>query len=198
MNDELTGQLGRIIPEYAQTALWLETDSGAVQTEGETGLFQLDVPAPALTLRWGHKAGPALARLKWQIDTLNWDGAVRVGGMVEAIHLTALPALDTTIGVIHLTGRPLRMDAVAYPIASQRHTASYSPPDFLDSIVEDVEDSTTTWLVGDDSPLMSLAHDALTNNLRVWFTGQLAENDSGWEQMFALPLLLETVTLFAI
>lgn len=198
MNDELTGQLGGDIPEYAQSSLWLETESGVYQTEGESGLFELDASARMLTLRWGHESGPALAQLNWQIDNLQWNGVIQIGGMIEAIHLTDLPGMDTSIIVIHLTGRPLKAAAFPYASPAQRNTASYDSPDFLDSLVEDVDDTTTTWLVGDDSPLYALVHDAMLNNLRVWFTGQLAEDGSGWEKLFALPLLLETVTLFAL
>jgi hypothetical protein len=198
MNDELTGQLGSDLPLYAQSSLWLETESGVVQTEGESGLFELDAPARLLTLRWGHKTGPALAHLQWQIDNLNWDGNVRIGGMVEAIHLTELPGLETTIVVVHLSGRPLKASALPYGSPSQRNRMSYEPPDFLESLVEDVDETTTTWLVGDDSPLYGLVHDAMLNNLRVWFTGRLAEDGSGWDKLFALPLLLETVTLLAL
>jgi len=197
MNDELTGQLGWGIPEYAQNALWLETDSEVVQTEGELGLFQLKTPAEILTVRWGHEHGPLLARLRWQVDHLKWNREVTIGGMIEAIHLTTLPVLGTNIAIVHLTGRPVRPGLQPYALPEQRTTSDYQPPDFLDSLEEDLEDTTTTWLVSEDSPLISLAHDALTNNLRVWFGGQLADQDSGWERLFALPLLLETVTLFA-
>jgi hypothetical protein len=197
MNDELSGQLGWKIPDYAQGALWLETESGLFRVEGETGLFALAAPTQALTLRWGNEAGPALAHLKWKADNLKWNGVVRLGGMVEALHLMELPAMETSIAVIHFTGRPLRSDALPYAPPKQRQKASYTPPDFLESLEEAVEDTTTTWLVGDDSPLFSLAQDALTNKLRLWVSGRLAEASSGWETLFALPLLLESVTLFA-
>ncbi|HEX2622038.1 MAG TPA: hypothetical protein VHL11_17900 [Phototrophicaceae bacterium] len=200
MNDELTGQLAAPdwqIPAYAQKALWLETDSGIYRTEGSQGLFQLDAPAQWVTVRWGHKAGPALVRLRWQPDSLDWDGTIRLGGMLDSLHLTGLAALEEVVAVLHLVGRPLQAEATPYPQPEDRQRAVYEPPDFLTSLADEIEDSGTTWLVSEDSPLMSLSHDALMNGLRVWFGGSLAEDNSGWEQFFALPLLLEEVTLFA-
>jgi len=96
MNDELSGQLtsGWPLPGYAQGMLWLDTEAGTVQAEGAHGLFQLTAPSPLVTLRWGGEAGPALAQLRWRTDSLEWDGVVRIGGFVDALHLTEDPRYD--------------------------------------------------------------------------------------------------------
>jgi hypothetical protein len=196
MNDDRTGMLATArwkIPAYAREMLWLDTESDAVQVEGERGLFQLDAPAEWLTLRWGHEKGPALARLRWRPDCLEWDGTVRLGGYVDSLHLTALPGIDEAIGVLHLGGQPLLPDTHFYTPAVQRTTASYEMPDFYGGLADDVPETYTSWLVGEDSPLLTMAQDAMLNKMRVWFSGRLG----GFDQHFALPLVLEAITLFA-
>ncbi len=199
MNDELSGQLagpGWQIPDYAQRAIWLETESGVVRTEGPRGLFTLAAPAEWLTVRFGHAAGPALTRLRWHPDNLEWDGKARVAGVIEALHLTGRTVPGVTIGVLHLIGQPLSIAALPYPSPDERTGDVYHLPEVV-PLAGLIDETLTTWLVGEDSPLMGLVHDAFSNGVRVWFTGELAEEDSGWERFFALPLLLETVTLFA-
>jgi hypothetical protein len=100
------------------------------------------------------------------------------------------------VAVLHFTGQPLRPDVQPYPDARQRNNPDthYAPPDFVSSL-SDQTASTTTWLIGVDSPLLTLAQDAMMNDLRVWFMGHLAAEGSGWEEQLALPLLLESITL---
>lgn len=201
MNDELTGQLARTgwqIPEYAWDALWLETDSGVYQAEGHQGLFQLDAPTEWVTVRWGHEAGPALARLRWQADSLGWDGSVRIGGSLDAVHLTALPVTGEAICVLYVVGQPLLPTTSLYALPEARRQSAYDAPDFLEGIADEVSESATTWLAGEESPLMSFAHDALLNGLRLWLSGRLADDESGWDRFFGLPLLVEAITLFAV
>ena len=59
MNDDLAGQLTSdwLIPDYAQKRLWLDSETGSAQCEGENGLFELDAPAQILTLRWNGDEG---------------------------------------------------------------------------------------------------------------------------------------------
>src|SRR5688572_16967450 len=96
MNDTRTGQLTTqwTIPTFARSSLWLETESGCVQAEGPRGLFTLPAPAEQLILRWGGAEGSVLASLRWQTDSLDWNGQVRLGGMVEATHMMSVPNLD--------------------------------------------------------------------------------------------------------
>ncbi len=202
MNDETSGQLmgaGCALPEYAQTALWLCSEAESVRVEGPVGLFELSAPAPLLWLRWGHPDGPVLAALHWEPDSLGWDGQVRLGGSVEALHLSAQITTEMAIGVLHLLGGPLVPDARPYPDAALRHDpAAYNAPSYLESLDDTptgAEASLTTWLVADDDPLLTLAQDAMMNNQRVWFCGTLALDDTPWPGLMALPLLLESVTV---
>ncbi len=196
MNDERSGQLTSTwpIPAYAQGLLWLETESGAVRTEGEHGLFQLNAPSPVVIVRWGGASGPALAQLRWRADSLAWDGSVRVGGFVDALHLTDQPH---PLAVLSVGGQPLKYDTVPYPGAGERPRVPYTAPAFGDGLAQEVEEALTTWLAPDDSPLLGLAQDALVSKLRVYCFGRLADEDGGWHAHFALPILLEGMTLFA-
>jgi hypothetical protein len=198
MNDELSGQLADArypIPDYAQRCLWLQTEAEAVQVEGPNGLFRLTTPASMLVLRYGHENGPVLTVLKWKPDNLEWDGTVRVGGYVDALHLSDIPGFGA-VGLVYLGGQPL--DAATSPVlpAKSRRLDSYESPDFYTGIVDDIDETTSMWLVGEDSTLLTMAQDALMNKMRVWFTGRLADHTSGWDRHFALPLLLEAITLF--
>ncbi|MEL7235515.1 MAG: hypothetical protein AAGK74_13525, partial [Chloroflexota bacterium] len=67
MNDELSAQLTRIgyrIPTYLQPHLTIVTEHDTLKTEGEPGLFQLNVPAPELDLYAGGEDGVLLRRFR--------------------------------------------------------------------------------------------------------------------------------------
>lgn len=198
MNDQLSGQLGWTIPAYARRQLWLESPAvGAVALEGAQGLFTLPAPAPVLTLRWGGAHGPALTQLRWRADSLEWDGSVRLGGYIDAMHTTELPELPEAITILHLGGQPLKPEARAYPTRAQRGAVPYPVPSFFDGLADDVDESVTTWIAFVDSPALALAQDALVSKLGVYCFGQLAAGDAGWHEHFALPIALEGMTLFA-
>lgn len=197
MNDQLSGQLTTAwqIPEYARDMLWLETDAGIVRAEGVHGLFTLPAPAEVITVRWGGESGPALAQLRWQVDTLNWDGAVRVGGFVDAMHLTSLPRMPEPIVVLTVGGQPLKPSVTPFPTADQRRSVPYAPPDFFDGVADDIDESITTWATFEGSAPLALAQDALVSKMHVYCFGHLA--DTAWQDYFALPIVLESMTLFA-
>ena len=198
MNDELNGQLtsGWRIPAYARSLLWLDAESGVVKTEGEYGLFQLRDSAHLLTLRWGGADGPALTQFRWQPDSLNWDGSVRLGGFVDAMHLTEALDLTEALAILYLGGQPLKPSASPYPTYADRRRVPYPIPAFQDDVADQVEETVTTWMALADSPLMALAQDALVSKLRIFCFGRLAEAEAGWHEHFALPLVREALTLF--
>jgi len=200
MNDERNGMLvvnGYYIPRYAQSSLYLESESGTVATEGPSGLFTLPAPSQRLVLRWGHAEGPALASLRWMSDSLGWDGTVSIGGYVDALHVLTLDEEEGEfVAVIHVGGQPLMPNNTLYPRASQRKQP-YERPDFDRWIDESVAESHTTWLLSEDNPLLTLAQDAMLNKLRVVFTGRLVDEDTVWDKLLALPLTLEAITLSA-
>ncbi|NDJ62442.1 MAG: hypothetical protein GYB67_15040 [Chloroflexi bacterium] len=199
MNDELSGQLTDTwaIPAYARDFLWLETDSGTFQTEGAHGLFRLPAPAELLTLRWGDPAGPALTRLRWRPDSLEWDGAVRVGGYIDALHITELDALPEPLVILHIGGQPLKPDVRPYPTRTERRRVPYTIPGFQDGLADEVSETITTWMALETHPALTLAQDALVSKLRLYSFGRLAADESGWHDLFALPIALEGLTLFA-
>ena len=195
MNDTRTGQLTTqwSIPTFARPHLWLETESGCVPIEGPRGLFTLPAPADTLTVRWGGENGSALASLRWQADSLDWNGQVRLGGMVEAVHMMSVPNLEIGLAVIIVEGQPLKPDASLYPTAAQRTQLPYRLPDFFTGIEAEIDPTVTTWLVPEDSGLLAMAQDAMSNNLRLYLQGSI---NAAWRDFAAIPLELEAVTLF--
>jgi hypothetical protein len=199
MNDELNGQLAQTwtIPAYARDLLWVEGAGETVQAHGARGEFSLDVPSPVVTIRWGGENGPALTQLRWQVDALDWDGSVRVGGYVDALHVTEQIELPEPLTVLHVGGQPLKPDTQPYPTRARRKQAPYAVPGYFDGLAEDVDESVTTWMALSESPVLVLAQDALVNKLPVYCYGSLAEDDAGWHEAFALPIILEAMSIFA-
>jgi hypothetical protein len=199
MNDQLTGQLTSRwnIPAYARDMLWLSSDSDVVRVEGAKGLFALSAPAEILTLRWGGMEGAALAQLRWQVDTLDWDGSARIGGYIDAMHITQIAALPAPIVVLHVGGQPLKPGIAPYPTLADRPRSPYPIPSFSDGLDDEIEEGVTTWIAFEEDPALTLAQDALVSKLRVYCYGRLADDEAGWHEHFALPIALEGMTLFA-
>jgi hypothetical protein len=110
------------------------------------------------------------------------------------MHLTGEPY---PIAVLHVGGQPLKHETSPYPGADQRADVPYAVPSFADGLAGEVEEGLTTWLAPDEGPLLALAQDALVSKLRVYCFGHLADEDGHWHDHFALPVLLEAMTLFA-
>ena len=199
MNDELSGQLASHwrVPVYARGLLWIETETDLVRVESERGAFALSAPASILTLRWGGGKGPALAQLRWQPDSLEWDGSACIGGYVDALHITEQLDLPDPVTILHVGGQPLKPGTAPFPSAAQRSQAPFAVPSFFDGIAQGVPESVTTWVALTDSPALVLAQDALVSKMSVYCFGHLADDDAGWHEAFALPLALEAMTLFA-
>jgi len=197
MNDETSAQLSSTwrIPTYAQNHLWVEGIGGATRAEGEHGLFELSTSTPQVTVYWHDvHTGAALTCLPWQADSLDWDGRVHIGGYVDAMHLMELPQAEFTVNVLYLGGQPLKPEVLPYPDAA--HRGAITPPDFHACLVSEVKETYSTWLVPEDSPLSQVAQDAMMNNLRLHCFGHLADDASGWGNLFGLPIVLEAVTIF--
>lgn len=198
MNDERSGQLtgAWVIPPYARELLWLESEAGAVRCEGEHGLFTLPdalPPGAPLTVRWGSADGAALVQLAWQPDALGWAGDVRIGGYVDALYAGPLEGINDPISLLYLSGAPLRVAITPFPGIAQRGQ-SFAPPRFHDD-VSDMTETVTTWLGFDGSAPMALAQDALVTKLPVFAFGRLANATWAWSRQFALPILLDGLTV---
>jgi hypothetical protein len=199
MNDELTGALcdDFEIPAYALNRLWLDTESGAVQCEGESGLFTLEAPAQVLTLRWNGADGIPLTQLAWQADNLQWGGTIRLGGIVEAIHLTEIEDVDMPMALIFFSAQALKPELSRYPDASQRKLSRIQPPQFLDGIDELQMPMTVPLITFAESPLVTIAQESLMQKNPLFVFGTLAEEEDEWHKHFALPIVWESVTVFA-
>lgn len=203
MNDERSAQLTSTwpLPAYAQDHLWIEGFSGAVRCEGVNGLFELPAPSPSVVVYWHDvKEGAALACLRWQVDSLEWDGQIRIGGYVDTIHLTQAGVGGLPVSVLTIGGQPLNAHYTPFPPASFRATTTYKP-DFHDSLMTDVPESYSTWILPLGSPLTDAVQNALIHNLRLYCFGRLADandpEEAAFVKQFALPIVLESLTIFA-
>ncbi len=198
MNDEIRNQLTDTwhIPVYAQPYLWVEGLSGAGRAEGIHGEFELPSECPEVTVYWRDvHTGAALAHLAYKPGNLGWDGRVRVGGYVDAVHITEVAHAELTVAVIHLGGQPLLHDIQPYATPRNRASASFVP-DFHAALDSNTAETFSTWIAPEDSPLTRIAYDSMLNNLRLHCFGRLADDENGWGGMFALPIMLESITVF--
>lgn len=198
MNDERSGQLTTEwrIPAYARDLLWLESEAGAVRCEGEQGLFTLPdglPPGAPVTVRWGGAEGAALAQLAWQPDSLGWAGEVRVGGYVDALYAGPLEGINDPISLLYISGAPLKAGVRPFAGVGQRGQPLV-PPRFRDD-VSNMNETVTTWLGFDGSAAMALAQDALVTKLPVFAFGRLAVATWSWNRHFALPILIDGLTV---
>ena len=182
------------IPTYAQLYLKITTDTGHESPViGEHGEFTVEDTPTTITVWWGHAP---LTQLRWTSGSLDWDGTVRVGGFVTAIHMTELQAIDMPLAIITLEAYPLKPSVVSFLSPQERDNLPYTPPDCLEGIDDETQEGVTTWIAEIDSPLTGVIQDAMSQGHRLYAFGQLAPEAHGWHQFFALPILLESVTTF--
>lgn len=196
MNDEYAGQLSAdwSIPAYAQEKLWLAGEAGSAKCEGAAGLFELPAPETIVSLRWGSDEGAVLRQFRWQPDSLGWQGEFRLGGMVEAIHMMPLPGADFPLVVALFSAQPLMPHVTPFPDLTKTY---YDPPDWYEGIDDDAEPALVTLIAPEESSLASVAQDAMMNKMPLHVYGHLASEEQGFHPLLALPLLWESVTLFA-
>ncbi len=182
------------LPQYSQPCITVNTaNQQQIRIQPDTHTFELDESPANVTISWGTAP---LTQLTWQADSLNWDGQVRLGGFVTAIHFTHVAQLDIDLAIMTVEAYPLKPDVKPYLSAKDRTQIPYQPADFLDGVDDDQPEGVTTWLADIDSPLVGLMQDAMNQGHRVYAFGQLADEEQGWHHVFALPILLEAVTSF--
>lgn len=182
------------IPTYARSHLNILTDTQhQADIIGEGGAFTLDNIPDTITICWGDAP---LTQLNWQAGSLDWTGDVRLGGFVTAIHMTQLQAIDYPLAIITLEAYPLKPDVVPYLSATYRDRNPYPASELLDGIDDSGNEGVTTWIADVDSPLVNVMQDAMNQAHRVYVFGQLCSEEQGWHHLFALPILLESVTTF--
>ncbi len=194
MNDELNGQLCDRwqIPSYAQGNLYVATPTESVRVEGEQGFFTLSSPSPFVTVRWGAPDGVGLMQLRWRADSLGWAGSVRVGGMIDAIHLMGADT-EQPLGIVYFSGQVLLPNTTPHPMTPQRLPMK---PNFWSGIDANELITVTTWVLDYDSPLFTIAQDAMSNKLNCFFFGRLYDDEEMGNRRSPMPFGLDEVTLF--
>lgn len=180
------------IPAYAHPYIKIKSNVGQIYNiTGDKGTFRVTGVPPIITVCWGEAP---LTQL--QTDALDWSGQVRLGGFVTSIHMTQLQAIDIPLAIITMEAFPLKPDIRPYLAPEHRNAIPYTAPDFLDGIDDDASEGVTTWIADVDSPLLGTMQDAMNQGHRIYAFGRLANESDGWQELFALPILLESVTTF--
>ncbi|MEO0561218.1 MAG: hypothetical protein AAF125_03845, partial [Chloroflexota bacterium] len=138
--------------------------------------------------------GAALAQFAWEPDALGWRGDVAIGGTVESV--TVLEVNEVPLSVMSVVGVPLVPGAAAFANGSQRGQADFAPMTFEDGLT-DTHEGFYTFLAPEGSALSVLAENALMSRLGLWLRGRISADAEGWHTTFALPLVLESGTVFA-
>lgn len=199
MNDETRNQLTSpdiwTIPAYARDMLYVDSISGTTKAFGATGEFELAAHADDVTVYWQDiMQGVALTHLNWKADSLGWDGSIKIGGYIDAIHMADTAHHQSAL-VFQLGGQPLLPDTTPYPTAKERQTR-WTKPEFHVSLSKNTPNGFSTWIIEKDSPLARVAYDSMLNNFRLHCFGRLAGDQTGWDNLCALPILLESLTVF--
>lgn len=182
------------LPSYAQPHITVNTQQQQqLHVNDAQGTVTLNHTPDVITISW-HTA--PLTQLRWGSMPHNWDGSVRLGGFVTAIHFTHLAQFEVDLAIMTVEAYPLKPEAQPYLSATNRAQVPYIATDYLDGIDDTQPEGVTTWLADIDSPLVGLMQDAMNQAHRVYVFGQLADEEQGWHQLFALPILLQSVTTF--
>ncbi len=211
------------LPAWAQDRLWIalwDRDQGpehvltSVRTTGPRGAFRLDLdtdaqaalsltgyrPAPQhiVSVGWGQSRDPVLANLPWPADwaahkrlDLRWNGQVTLIGHVEQIHYQEAGGL--LLAALELSG-------YAAPITYRRLLplpASGADRHGLDADrrLDDAPEQVAYVLLDAESPLATVALDALVSSLRVVCVASLGPQEGDWHAVIDLPLLLEALSI---
>lgn len=188
------------IPPYAQAMLWLAGDGEAMQVAGDRGAFTLDVPddgAGTIDLTWGIAGGPLLAR--WPVAladspvTLDWRGAVAVGGFVERLHAFEVRGLELVVA--ELVGALLPLNYPRLPSLDQMRRRVFQRSDT--DVAADMPEFTYTLITMADSIHADYLHHAMVSELAVDCFTTLGTQAGRWHEVTGLPLLVEMVSLLA-
>lgn len=199
MIEHLTGTLtsGYTIPDYAQEKLLLQGEGESASVTGASGEFSFtSAPSAPLTLRWLDKTGPALGVFRWQPDSLGWDGQIRIGGYLDAIHFQPLPGTDRYVAALYLGGHPLQSQFVSGESGAQTIRMGQKA-DFNRGLSAYLTETVTTWILDHNHPLAAQAQTVLLRNTRMHLFGQLATDHDPVSAQFDLPIRLRAMTIFA-
>ena len=184
------------IPSYVQNHLWVETETEVAQSTGMHGHISTTTSPNILLLRWGSATGAPLNQFSYQQGMVDWRGEVRLAGDPDSIHALELADLDITLAIILFSGQPLQAHTQPYPPASERAALETYETDYWHGVNSDIPAGLTSWIADAESPLVSLLQEAMMNRHQVYVFGRLAPEHLGYHYRFALPILLEAVTVF--
>lgn len=211
------------LPAWAQDRLWIalwDRDQGperalaCAAATGPRGAFCLNLdadaqamlsltgyrPAPqhVVSVGWGEARDPLLVNLPWPADwaarkrlDLNWDGQVTLIGHVEQIHYQEtggllLAALELSGYAAPITYRRLPPLPAA---GADRHGLD------ADRRLDDAPEQVAYVLLDAESPLATVALDALVSSLRVVCVAGLGPQEGAWHAIVTPPLLLEALSI---
>jgi hypothetical protein len=152
-------------------------------------------------LRWGGPTGPILAAFDLADDSgqppvtlesllARWDGAIRIGGFVERLHM--LTFADTELAVIEIVGGAHTADHVPLASLEEMQHGIYEHPADAELIGERLP---YPFILESESAFVALAQDAMVAGLAVDAVGRLAGDDQGLQIVCGLPLRMVNLTL---
>lgn len=179
------------VPAYAKNMLWITSGSEFQQRIPETMQATLPAAPDGLTLRWGTATGSPLRYWPETTKNIIWNGHVRVSGHVDCTHLIRVGKMDMLI--LEVRGSLLPLNKPRLPSLEDLRKAPYEHDLFL----ENIEEAWYAFVLELDSPFADFTHHALINRQAVDCYGALAEESGGFHRLVGMPLLLESMTLYA-
>lgn len=199
MSNALTTHIassGWKIPAYLQSHLYVETPHETVQAKGDVGLFTLTQATDTLDLVMGGAGGTRIARLAWQHGGLGWRGDVRIGGMVDS--MTLLTVNEQPLSAANVAGLLMKPNARPCVNAGKRGIADMEPMSYREGLFSlDDDEQLTTWVMPEGGGFAAMLESAMFNSSKVWMVGEVATEGSGLHTHFALPLVLQQLTVFS-
>lgn len=178
------------LPDYAKDMLWI-TSGGDFQTQVPDNLqIEVDNPIHGLTLRWGTSEGSPMRHWPTVTKNIVWNGHVRVAGHVECLHLMTFDELELL--VVELRGSLLPMERPRFPSLEDLKKSPFERDIFIES-----ESAWYSFLLEADNPMTDFVHHALVNGYSMDCYGKLADDASGFHHIIGMPMLLESLTLYA-
>ncbi len=194
----ISGQLAGSwrIPAYAQDMLYVVSGESRAQTQGPLGQFTLDGElSDTLRVSWAWwRVGPILTHwaLPLEADPLNWDGRVKVGGFVERLHAREIG--DMEIIIAEIVGGSFPANYGGLPSLEDMRGGVFARPADIEPLGMGL---TYPFILNAESNFAAIAQDALVSGLAVDAIGILADDDTGWQHISGLPLLMESLTMLA-
>lgn len=179
------------VPLYAKNMLWMTSSAGFEQRLPESLQMTLPELSEGLTLRWGTAQGSPLRYWSDTTKNLIWNGHVRVNGHIDCSHLMTLE--HTEILILEIHGSLIPLDQPRMPSLEDLKKSPFERSPFL----ENIEEAWYAFVLELDSPFADFTHHALVNGQAIDCYGRLADEAAGFHRLVGLPLLLESLTLYA-